>query len=83
MVILVAPPSRADQAARLRGRGDDATEIDRRLAAAEEEEAAARALADHVVVNEDLSRAVEEVAGILHQRRLDRPGPRGISATTS
>jgi guanylate kinase len=69
VVVFVEPPSRQAQEERLRGRGDPDDVIARRLAAAPQEEAAGRALADHVVVNDDLGRAVEEVAAILESRR--------------
>ena len=69
VVVFVEAPSREAQAQRLRGRGDREDLIARRLAAAPEEERVGRALADHVVVNEDLGRAVEEVAAILESRR--------------
>ena len=69
VVVFIEAPSREAQEARLRGRGDREDLIARRLAAAPEEERAGRALADHIVVNEDLGRAVEEVAAILESRR--------------
>ena len=71
VVILVVPPSRAAQLERLRRRGDPEGIIARRMAKADDEEAVGRALADHVVVNDTLERAVDEVVGILedHRRR--------------
>ena len=69
VVIFVEAPSRHAQEERLRGRGDRDDLIARRLAAAPEEERAGRALADHVVVNDDLGRAIDEVAAILDSRR--------------
>ncbi len=69
VVVFVEPPSREAQEERLRRRGDREDLIARRLAAAPEEERAGRALADHVVVNDDLGRAIEEVAAILGSRR--------------
>jgi len=69
LVVFVEAPSRQAQEQRLRGRGDADDVIARRLAAAPEEERAGRALADHVVVNDDLGRAIEEVAAILESRR--------------
>jgi guanylate kinase len=69
VVVFVEAPSRQAQEERLRGRGDGDDVIARRLAAAPDEEAAGRALADHIVVNDDLGRAVEEVAAILESRR--------------
>jgi guanylate kinase len=69
VVVFIEAPSRLDQEQRLRGRGDAEDLIARRLAAAPDEERAGRALADHVVVNDDLGRAIEEVAAILESRR--------------
>jgi guanylate kinase len=69
VVILVAPPSREAQEARLRARGDDEALIRRRLAKADAEEEAGRLLADHVVVNDDLNRAIEEAAAIVESHR--------------
>ncbi len=65
VVVFIEAPSRQAQEERLRRRGDREDLIARRLAGAPEEERLGRALADHVVVNDDLDRAVEEVAGIL------------------
>ncbi|MGQ0744422.1 MAG: guanylate kinase [Acidimicrobiales bacterium] len=69
VVVLIVPPSRQVQAERLAARGDDPTEIARRIALAGPEESRARTLAHHVVVNDDLSRATAEVAGILQAHR--------------
>ncbi len=69
VVVFIEAPSREAQEQRLRGRGDAEEIIARRLAAAPEEERAGRALADHVVVNDDLGLAIEEVAAILESRR--------------
>ena len=73
VMILVVPPSRDAQAARLRARGDSEEWVQRRLASGVEEEAIGRRLAHHVVVNDDLDRAVDEVAAILARHRK-RPG---------
>ncbi len=69
VVVFVEAPSREAQEQRLRGRGDREELIAGRLAAAPEEERVGRALADHVVVNDDLDRAVEQVAAILGSAR--------------
>ncbi len=69
VVILLLAPSRAAQEQRLRGRGEDEATVSRRLAEAEREEAKGRELADHVVVNDDLTRATEEVAAIVEAHR--------------
>ena len=71
-VILLVAPSREVQEARLRARGDDHAHVAKRLAIAAAEEVKGRALADAVVVNDDLERAVAEVAGILARRRTGR-----------
>ena len=75
VVILVLPPSREAQEARLRGRGDKEETIASRLARADEEERLGRVLADHVVVNDVLGRAVDEVVGIVESSRRHRGGP--------
>lgn len=72
LVLWVRAPSRAAQEERLRRRGDDPAVIARRLALAGAEEAACLALADHVVVNDDLGRATEEAAGIVERHRSRR-----------
>ena len=63
--VLVRPPSREVQEARLRGRGDPDEQIQKRLLLADREEWEGATLADHEVVNDDLDRVVEEVAGII------------------
>jgi guanylate kinase len=66
LMIFVAPPSLADLRRRLQARADTSpTDISAKLRIAEEELAAARQLFDHVVVNDDVERAVEEVVAIL------------------
>lgn len=81
VVFLVVAPSVDVQARRLRSRGDDEAHVLSRLALGADEEQAARSLATHVVVNDDLDRAVAEVAGIVesYRRHPDggrpRPGP--------
>jgi guanylate kinase len=69
VMILIVPPSRQAQEQRLRARGDSEEQVQRRLLAAAEEEAEGRRLAAHVVVNDDVDRAVAEVAGILAGHR--------------
>jgi guanylate kinase len=62
LLIFIEPPSFEDLEARLAGRGsDDPEQIERRLAAAREELAAAGEF-DHRVVNEDLGRALQELS---------------------
>ena len=68
-LILVEPPDRDELERRLRGRGDSDEHVRRRLELADLEVSGGREIADAVVVNDDLNRAVEEVAGILEQYR--------------
>lgn len=69
VLVFVRPPSREVQRERLLGRGqDDPEALERRLAAAEAEEALADQF-DHVVVNDDAGRAAGEVAAILATHR--------------
>lgn len=72
VLIFVEPPSREAQESRLRSRGDDEATIVKRLAKAAAEEDIGHRIADHVVVNDDLERAVAEVAGIVEARRQAR-----------
>lgn len=69
VVVLVVAPSPEVQAQRLRERGDEAGQVARRLEVAAGEEQVGRALADHVVVNDDLDRAVAELTLILDWHR--------------
>jgi guanylate kinase len=73
VLVFVRPPSRAELARRLRSRGADApADLERRLAAAEREEALADAF-DEVVVNDDVDAVVDRVAGILAAHRVAGP----------
>jgi guanylate kinase len=68
--ICILPPSLAALEARLRGRsGDDAAEIARRMQLAHTEIGHWPEF-DHVVVNDDLERAVAAVRAVLHAARL-------------
>lgn len=63
--IFIAPPTDETLRERLTGRGTDAAEeIERRLAVAEQE-LAARGEFEHVVVNDDLERAVDDLDAIV------------------
>ena len=70
ILIFVLPPSREEQQRRLRGRGDPEDKVDERLQKALDEEPVGLALADHVVVNDDLERTVAEMLAIIAS---DRP----------
>jgi guanylate kinase len=68
--VFVAPSSRAEIERRLRGRGTDSDEvIARRLAEADAELARWRDY-DYLVVNDDLGRAVDDLAAVLRAAAL-------------
>jgi DNA-directed RNA polymerase omega subunit len=79
-VVLLLPPSEQVQAQRLEMRGEDPETIRRRVEMGREEEARGRLIADAVVVNEDVNRAVADIGAILEGNRtlLARP-PAGDS----
>jgi guanylate kinase len=81
LVVLLVPPSPEIQRQRLRQRGDDPAEVDRRIALGAEEMRVGRELTPFVVVNDEVDRAVAQVAGILELHRTLPPdppaGPRG------
>jgi guanylate kinase len=72
VVIFVAPPSREEQERRIRARGDSDDDIRRRLERAEEEETLGRRFAAHVVVNDDVDRALGELRQIVERERAAR-----------
>jgi guanylate kinase len=69
VLIFVLPPSRDEQQRRLRGRGDAEQHVEERLRKALDEEPIGLRIADHVVVNDDLERTVEEMLEIIEQHR--------------
>jgi guanylate kinase len=68
--VFILPPGLDVLEQRLRARGDAAAEVDRRMREAREEISHWREF-DHVIVNEQLDLAVEEVACILRAARLE------------
>jgi guanylate kinase len=76
LLIFVLPPSRAEQERRLRERGDPGDKVYERLRKAEDEEPIGRALADVVVVNDDLDRTIDEMLTIIEDQRRSHPQPR-------
>ena len=76
LLIFVLPPSRDEQERRLRERGDPDNKVFARLRKAEDEEPVGRALADHVVVNDDLEATIAEMLGIIEGTRKASPPPR-------
>jgi guanylate kinase len=72
LLVFLRAPSREAQRERIAGRGtDDPDQVARRMAEADAEEALAGRF-DAVVVNDDVDRAVGEVAAILDARRRAR-----------
>jgi guanylate kinase len=69
VLLFVLPPSREEQERRLRERGDPSDKVYARLRKAEDEEPIGRALADHVVVNDDLEATIEEMLSIIERGR--------------
>jgi len=65
LIIGLEPPSLAVLRDRMVGRGDSPEHIERRVRIADEEMALARSIADHVVVNDDLGSAVDEVVHLI------------------
>ncbi len=75
LLVFVRAPSRAEQRRRLESRGSETAEsIERRMARAEAEERIGDEQFDVVIVNDDVDRAVAEVAAILSTRRELPPG---------
>ncbi len=72
VLIFVLPPSREEQHRRLVGRGDPPGRIEERLRKAEEEEPIGLAVADHVVVNDDLDRTIDRLMAIIDAERQGR-----------
>lgn len=64
-VVLLLPPSRQEQEARLRGRGDAEEHVRRRLVLGDEEVQVGRRIADYVVVNDDVERTLDELTAII------------------
>ena len=69
LLLFVVPPSREEQERRLRGRGDPGDKVLARLRKAEVEEPIGRALADHIVVNDDLDETIDEMLQIIDNAR--------------
>ena len=77
--VFILPPTLAALESRLRHRsGDDATEIARRMALACDEISHWPEF-DHVVVNDDLDRAVAAVRAVLHAARVATPRQIGLT----
>lgn len=77
VVVFVAPPSEADLEARMLARGDDPASVARRMALGRQELARGPAMADHVIVNDDVERATRELVDIMVGCRAGLP-PRPV-----
>ena len=71
LLVFVLPPTREEQRRRLEVAGDTDDKVAERLAKAEHEEPIGRALADHLVVNDDLDRAVDEIGRLIEAARKE------------
>ena len=69
LLIMIAPPSRAELAARLRGRGtEDEEVINKRLSRADYELSKSQYY-DYVVINDDLNETVNKILNIIETER--------------
>lgn len=69
VTIFIAPPSFEVLQERLRGRGTESEEVIAARLKTAEQELQSQSLFDHVVVNDDLNRAVNEVLSIIAERK--------------
>ncbi len=78
--VFLVPPTLADQAARLRARGDSEDHVQRRLALGTWEAAQAAEIGAITVVNDEVDRATDELAAIIEaSREASRHAPPGES----
>lgn len=74
LYIFIDTPSIEDQRARLVGRGDTHAEVERRMAAGQTERNKASTLPYVTVVNDDVVRAADEIAELIHTHRRNGTG---------
>ena len=72
LLLFVLPPSREEQKSRLHGRGDADNKVEQRLKKAEEEEPVGKALADYVLINDDLAQTVNDMLDLIAKERAKR-----------
>jgi guanylate kinase len=70
LLLFIDAPSRAEQQRRLERRGDPPEKVAQRLAIADAEAAAAADLGMRLIVNDDLERAIGEVAAAVETARI-------------
>ena len=73
--ILLLAPSVEAQRARLRARGDSEEHLKKRIELGQSEEGEGRALATHVVVNDNLDSAVDQLSAIIDAARSAQTRP--------
>ena len=69
LLLFILPPSRQEQKSRLHGRGDSDQKVEKRLRKAEDEEPIGKAIADYVLINDDLATTVDEMSRIIDFER--------------
>ncbi|MFP3906936.1 MAG: AAA family ATPase [Acidimicrobiales bacterium] len=72
LFVFMDAPSREEQAARLRARGDSEEQVERRLANADSERARGEALGAIVVVNDRVEDTVAEMEALIVEARAER-----------
>ncbi len=72
VLLFVLPPTREEQRARLQGRGDVEQKVEQRLQKAEDEEPIGKAIADFVLINDDLSATIDEMLELINAVRAKR-----------
>jgi guanylate kinase len=72
LLLFILPPSREEQERRLRGRGDPEHKVAQRLSKADHEEPIGKEMSDYVLVNDDLTRTVDELLAIMAKERASR-----------
>ena len=72
LMIYVDAPSREEQRARLRGRGDSEERVQQRVARADQEAEIAAGLGCEVIINHEVDDTVDRVEALLAERRVRR-----------
>ncbi|HCB34818.1 MAG TPA: guanylate kinase, partial [Acidimicrobiaceae bacterium] len=72
VVVMVLAPSRREQERRMRGRGDPDDVVEARLAKSDDELAAGYAMADLIVVNDDVAQTADDIRALVDRTRNER-----------